>query len=277
MTVKLSRRIPARSRMKLDPHSLLQAQGSSLQARPLAGSIDPDSASPLFAQIKAKLRQDILEKRLLPGQKLPSEAAMQGAFGVSRITVRRAVADLQSEGLVETVNGKGSFVTRPAQAPRLGMLAGFHDHLRAQGRVTGGYLVSVRTGPAPARAAKALKVRVGTPVVISRAVRTADSVPVSYSTMFLIPTLGRETIATRVHEEDAMTLLEDLGFRLEMTQISMSAVKAGRRLSALLQVASDSPMTSIRFTPHDITGEPLMYSEVWFRPDQFTYRAIVRR
>lgn len=261
--------------MKLDPSPIDKSVDPS--ALLVAGAIEPQSASPLFAQIKAKLRQDILEKRLLPGQKLPSEATMQNAFGVSRITVRRAVAELQSEGLVETVNGKGSFVTRPAQAPRLGMLAGFHDHLRAQGRVTGGHLVSVRTGPAPARAAKALRIAAGTPVVISRAVRTADNVPVSYATMFLVPTLGREAIASRVHEEDAMTLLEEMGFRLDMTQISVTAVKAGLRLGVLLQVEPDSPMTSIRFIPHDITGEPLLYSEVWFRPDQFTYRAVIRR
>ena len=86
-----------------------------------------DPALPLFAQIKARLRQDILEKRLPAGQKLPSEAQLQLAFGVSRITVRQALNELQAEGLIETLNGKGSFVTRPAGAPRLGMLAGFNE------------------------------------------------------------------------------------------------------------------------------------------------------
>ena len=240
--------------------------------------IAPDSASPLFAQIKARLRQDIVDKRLLPGQKLPSEAAMQASFGVSRITVRRAVAELQAEGLVETVNGKGSFITRPAEAPRLGMLAGFHEHLRAQGRTTGGRLVSVRTGPAPARVARALNIRTGMPMTISRSVRTADDVPVSFAVMYFIPTNGRERLAHRVHEEDVMRLLEeDLGYRLDKTQISISAEQAGCRLGQLLQVPPTSALTRIHFVPYDIEGEPLSYSEVWFRPDQFTYRVVIRR
>lgn len=244
----------------------------------IVSPIEPDTAAPLFAQIKARLRQDILDKRLLPGQKLPSEAAMQASFGVSRITVRRAVAELQAEGLVETVNGKGSFITRPAEAPRLGMLAGFHEHLRAQGRSTGGRLVSVRNGPLPARAARALKVHVGAPATISRSVRTADDVPVSFAVMYFAPLDGREQLAYRVHEEDVMRLFEqDLGYRLDSTHISATAVRAGCRLGSLLQVAPDSPLTHMRFVPYDIEGEPLSYSEVWFRPDQFTYRAVIRR
>ena len=93
-----------------------------LNDRARSGADAPAAAArPLFAQIKARLRQDILEKRLPAGQKLPSEAQMQQAFGVSRITVRQALNELQAEGLIETLNGKGSFVTRPADAPRLGM------------------------------------------------------------------------------------------------------------------------------------------------------------
>lgn len=191
--------------------------------------------------------------------------------------MRRAVAELQAEGLVETVNGKGSFITRPAEAPRLGMLAGFHEHLRAQGRTTGGRLVSVRTGPAPARVARALNIRTGMPMTISRSVRTADDVPVSFAVMYFIPTNGRERLAHRVHEEDVMRLLEeDLGYRLDKTQISISAEQAGCRLGQLLE-AWERRADLHHFVPYDIEGELLSYSEVWFRPDQFTYRAVIRR
>lgn len=233
---------------------------------------------PRFAQIKARLRQDILDKRLLPEQKLPSEAQLQVAFGVSRITVRQALAELQAEGLIHTVNGKGSFVTRPAGAPRLGMLAGFNDMVRLRGRVPSGRLLSARTGSAPARVALALRLAEGAPVTVVRALRLIDGVPASIVHTYFESTLGRDLLARRVHEEDAMTLLEEeLGMRLDHTQIAATAVRAGRMRGALLDVPSDAPLLQMRFVPYDIRGLPLLYSDVYFRPDQFSYRAVVRR
>ncbi len=238
----------------------------------------PAAPLPLFAQIKASLRQDILEKRLPAGQKLPSEAQLQQAFGVSRITVRQALKELQAEGLVETFNGKGSFVTRPAEAPRLGMLVGFNELLRSRGKVISGRTLSTRTGPAPAHVAKALRLKEGTPVTIVRTLRMADGVPAAFFESYYEPTLGRDILAARLAEEDAMTLLEDeLGFRLERTQISASAVKAGRMRGALLDVPADTPLLHMRFVPHDLTGLALLYSDMYARPDQFTYRAVMRR
>lgn len=236
------------------------------------------SVLPLFAQIKARLRQDILEKRLPAGQKLPSEAQMQKAFSVSRITVRQALNELQAEGLIQTINGKGSFVTRPADAPRLGMLAGFNEWMRTHGRAASGYTLSKRTGPAPARVARALQLAPDASVSIVRTVRTADGLPAAFIQTYYEPTLGREILADRMAKEDVMTLFEEeLGFRLERTQISATAVKAGRIRGRLLDVPADTPLLYMRFVPHDLTGLALAYSDVYFRPDQFTYRAVMRR
>ncbi len=242
-----------------------------------ADSLQPTHL-PRFAQIRARLRQDILDKRLQAGQKLPSEAQLQSAFGVSRITVRQALAELQAEGLVYTLNGKGSFVTRPAGAPRLGMLAGFNDFVRSRGRVPSGRLLGVRNCPAPARVALALRLERGAPVTLARALRLIDNVPASILHAYFESTQGRDLLARRIHEEDAMTLLEDaLGMRLDYTQIAATAVRAGRVRGALLAVPGDAPLLQMRFVPYDITGSPLMYSDVYFRPDQFNYRAVVRR
>jgi len=244
-------------------------------------STHPDagtSSLPLFAQVKHSLRQDILDKRLRAGQKLPSEAQLQLSFGVSRITVRQALSELKSEGLIETINGKGSFVTRPVTAPRLGMLAGFKESIRTRGRVAGGRLLSVRTGPAPERVARALGLAPRTSVRIVRAIFLADGVPTAYVQSYYEPTLGREILSERLATEDALSVLEEeLGFRLDQTRISATAVKCGRVRGFLLEVPADTPLLHMRFIPIDITGLALMYSDVYFRPDQFTYRATVRR
>jgi GntR family transcriptional regulator, arabinose operon transcriptional repressor len=79
---------------------------------------------PKHQQIFDALSRDILNGRYAPGQKFPSEAALVTRFRVSRITVGRAVSDLQERGLVERFAGSGTYVKRPAEAPGKGLLFG---------------------------------------------------------------------------------------------------------------------------------------------------------
>jgi DNA-binding LacI/PurR family transcriptional regulator len=72
---------------------------------------------PKHRQVYAALWRDILSGRLKRGDRLPSEAALVRSFGASRITVGRAVRDLQRDGLVERRAGSGTYVKTP-YAPR---------------------------------------------------------------------------------------------------------------------------------------------------------------
>jgi DNA-binding GntR family transcriptional regulator len=65
---------------------------------------------PVWQQLRADIVRQIEDGALSPGDALPSEAALAGAYGVSRLTVRRALADLVRAGTVRTEHGVGSFV-----------------------------------------------------------------------------------------------------------------------------------------------------------------------
>ncbi len=71
---------------------------------------DSDSpAEPAFARVKRYLKTGLAEQRWPPGNRLPSEAELVAQFGVSRMTAGRALKELQAEGLIERVQGVGSF------------------------------------------------------------------------------------------------------------------------------------------------------------------------
>lgn len=72
--------------------------------------ITPQSGGAVYAQLAARLREQILTGRLQPGQRLPSETSLQQQFGLARETVRRAVAVLRAEGLVVVRRGHGVLV-----------------------------------------------------------------------------------------------------------------------------------------------------------------------
>jgi len=79
---------------------------------PARETVDPQSATPVYVQVADILRARIQSGQLLPDRPVPSEAQLQQEFGVARGTARKAIALLREQGLVVTVKGRGSYVTR---------------------------------------------------------------------------------------------------------------------------------------------------------------------
>jgi GntR family transcriptional regulator of arabinose operon len=83
-----------------------------------------EPAKPLYQMIVDRLSRDITAGRYKPGHKFPSEAALVKKFNVSRITVTRAVRELQERGFVDRVAGSGTYVRDPVRRARKNLLFG---------------------------------------------------------------------------------------------------------------------------------------------------------
>ena len=104
----------------------------------MSTAMEHNSVIPLYAQIVEYLRKDIAANVFGRNGRIPTEAELSEKYGVSRITVRRAVDELVSQGLVEKKQGKGTFVTAPRFSRRLdsGPLS-FSEMCEANGLVPG--------------------------------------------------------------------------------------------------------------------------------------------
>lgn len=78
--------------------------------------ISNSNGKPIYEQISSQVRAQILSGALEAGERLPSIRALADGLGVSVITTKRAYSDLEGEGLVETVQGKGCFVSQQNKA-----------------------------------------------------------------------------------------------------------------------------------------------------------------
>lgn len=76
--------------------------------------IDRRKPQHLWSQVAADVRADIDARRLVPGDKLPGELELAAQYGVARLTVRHAVADLADGGYVVVLRGRGTFVAERA-------------------------------------------------------------------------------------------------------------------------------------------------------------------
>ena len=116
--------------------------------------LQQQSPIPLYTQIREVLRARILDGTYQPHQQMPSEGDMINLFGVSRITVRQALSDLQNEGLIFRIHGKGTFVSKPKAFQDLGRLQGFGEAMRQMGYETYSKVLSIKTVKAEAQVAE---------------------------------------------------------------------------------------------------------------------------
>jgi DNA-binding GntR family transcriptional regulator len=77
--------------------------------------IDHEIKTPVWRQLADILREQILTGQILPEHVLPSEPQLEQRYGLSRTTIRKGIALLRTEGLVETIAGRGSYVVSEAE------------------------------------------------------------------------------------------------------------------------------------------------------------------
>ena len=134
---------------------------------------------PLYTQLKQRLVAAINEGQFKEGGLLPTEAQLCEMFNVSRITVRRAVSELQDEGILEKRHGKGTFVTVQRLETSLMTLDGFSETYSAQGVRHHSQILEIREGQADARAAKALQLEIGSQLLLVRRLITTRKGPLT--------------------------------------------------------------------------------------------------
>lgn len=86
-----------------------------------------------YGRVKRYLRDGLARGRWLPGQRMPSEADLVGRFAVSRMTVNRALRELTSEGLVERVQGVGTFAAELVRVASTLSIRDLHAEIEARG------------------------------------------------------------------------------------------------------------------------------------------------
>jgi phosphonate metabolism transcriptional regulator PhnF len=135
----------------------------------------------LWRRISFDIEQMIKSRVLAPGDKLPTEHRLVMQYMATRHTVRRALAHLADRGLVETTQGRGSFVRRPALIYKIGRRTRWSEmmaHLRASAQTR---TLSLEVRPAGLREARALGFAVAAPVVAIERLALVDDEPVSLS------------------------------------------------------------------------------------------------
>jgi GntR family transcriptional regulator len=222
----------------------------------------------LYSQVESVLAAEITDGSLKAGDQLPTEDSLLARFEVSRITVRRAIQNLVSRGLVEILRGRGTFVAAPKITQELTELSGFVEDMQALGRKPTAHLIGKDIVIANETVADQLALTKGERVVRIHRVRLADDIPMSFDETYLPLEIGKKIITNNLKTEPIFALLEQkYNIPLFEAEYKLEAVAATVDVSAALRVPQGSPIFLIERTSYSTGGRPVDYERLYYRGD----------
>ncbi|MDX6715298.1 MAG: GntR family transcriptional regulator [Baekduia sp.] len=226
--------------------------------------------SPKGTQLRSILEE--LIGTLRPGDPLPSERELAERYDLARMTVRAEITRLAAEGLVERVQGRGTFVAEPRVA-QAAALSSFTEDMKARGLVAGSRVLGQDTMAADAVVARGLDVAPGTPVVRLRRVRTADGDPMALEEAFLDAARFAELADVELEGASLFDVLEStFGVRFPTADQRVVAIEIVGEDANLLHVAPGRAGLKFHTVLLDEDERPLAYAWSLFRGDRYEIR-----
>lgn len=237
------------------------------------------SKLPLHLAISEKLSEQISRAEYTPGEQLPSEHQLMVQFDVSRITVRRAIANLVSQGLVECHRGKGVFVKEQNKVTRsLSNSLVFFDEDMARQNVTSSIKsLCFEILEPSSRVRQKLKLSDDTQhVYYQEKIILTDSIPVALDITYIRFDLGK-TFADELQSSLIYPTLDKNGVSVERVETILECTHATHEVSEHLDIALGAPLLVNRYVAYTTALEPIICGETLSRGDRMCYSIVLRK
>lgn len=223
-------------------------------------------------QVYLVLRDRIVSGALGFGARLANENDLAQAHGVSRVTVRRALSELQNERLIERRRSAGTRVVYRARTARMNAdISGMLANLADMGRRTKVQLLSFAYVPANGPAAEALGVSYHELLQRSVRVRSVDGLHFSYLLAHVPERVGVTFSASELADRPLLELLERSGVKVERATQRISACLAAPDVARALGVKIGSPLIELVRTVFDRDGGGVEHLHAFYRPDRYSF------
>lgn len=201
--------------------------------------VSPDSAAP-YARVKHHLKEGLARGRWAPGALMPSEAALVAQFAVSRMTVNRALRELQAEGLVQRTQGVGTFAAPLHRVSSTLTIRDLHDEIESRAHQHQALVHAQRAERASAALAMQLGVASGSQVFHTLIVHLENGLPLQCEDRYVNPACAPDyldqdfTRTTPTHYLFEVTALWRAQYSIESSRPTTQEAK-------LLGIAADEP------------------------------------
>jgi len=222
---------------------------------------------PVYVTFKEMIKRQIEKGELKPGDKLPSERDLAQSHGLSRMTVRQALTDLVSAGLLYREQGRGTFVSSMRMQQH--NISSFTDTVKQRGLVPSTKVTAFSVCEPPETIASLL----GTKSHIYRAVRIrlADGTPLALEETFIpasiCPGLRRNDLTGSLYS----LISETYNHKIAYADSKLSAALPGPRLREDLCITRQTPVLKVNSLYFSSSGLTLYYERAVYRTDMYEY------
>lgn len=222
-----------------------------------------------YQQVYDILASNIKNEFFLPGQKIPSENELAESYNVSRVTIRKALEQLETEGLVDREKGKGTFVKRKTIEKKMGKVVSFTESTIMLGNTPSSKCIHFEKKRSPLIAQNYLNLNEGDEVWAIKRIRYANGLIVLYEESYWVDSVCGQ-LSKEIAESSIIGHLRTVGVRLGYGKQEFIALSADDELAGFLGVNVGFPLlrsTMSFFTKND---EPIFIAVNYYRTDRVT-------
>ncbi|WP_375749180.1 GntR family transcriptional regulator [Vibrio sp. HN007] len=236
--------------------------------------IDKHSPIPIYLQIEQLLTEKITKGELAPGDMLPSEPEMTELYGVSRMTIRKAVDYLVRQGVVERQRGRGTFVAEARAEFKMSLPLDKHltssevaEFLNAPIQ---NKLLHLSKEVASEQVAEVLKIEVGSPVWLMTRLRLIGDTPFVYESTHMLYEPFRDLSEDDLNGSKYL-YVEKLGFKVAGSQKQIRAELPSQEVRQLLGLRRDEPVLNAISTAYLEDNVPFEVSSIYYNQEYYTF------
>ena len=232
-------------------------------------------SAPLWRRVAIGLEQQLAGVE--SGRRLPSEAAIGRDFGVSRVTVRQALAELATRGLVRSRAGSGWFTDTEQVTEPAGCLQSFTATAQLGGFTASATVLQAEIRPCGWSEATLLQLIPGTEIFILHRLRHMDALPIasdlSHIPLAVLPNpLDSDWSSASLYEQLALS-----GHAPTSSVTQLRAINADPEQAHNLGVPTGAALLASSHTTYDSRGKPVETGGIAYRGDRYRYQAQVSR
>lgn len=229
--------------------------------------------SPLHINVSQQIQQQILNGKYSSGDKLPSEKELIEIYQVSRITIRRAIANLVQQGLVTTHQGKGAFVTEQKKVTYTlaNPLTFLERDLEAKGIKLSLQNIAFELVTPPLEVRNILNLSSTNPTAyLQKKLLLTDNVVGGVDITYILPEIGSE-LTKELKQNMTFPVLERHNYKIDRVTAIIECTNANLELGVYLKVPLGHPLLVYRHTAYTTDNCAILHGETISRGDRFCY------